>query len=111
MTSSLDQPSPQPESSCDSFTPTSVLTRSDLRGFILEELTATDRAVTTSELCFRASRAGYPAILVAAVYACLRVIERKGSIHRVASRGRLVYWAAAKAGNHPAAALDGRLPS
>lgn len=111
MTSSLYRFLSQPGTGCDSSTLPAALTRSDLRSFVVGELTAAGRAVTTSELSYRASKAGYPAVLVAAVYACLRMVERKGMVHRVASRGRLVYWAVAKAGNHPAAAFDCRLSS
>lgn len=111
MTLSSNQHVPSSAPSADSFTATPVLTRSDLQGFLLRELSATDRAVTTSELRCRAGQAGYPATLVTAVYPCLRAMENCGRVSRVSAQGRLVYWAAAKPGSHPAAAIERRLSS
>lgn len=111
MTPSSNQPVPEPASAVDSSTATPVLTRSDLQGFLLREVTATDRAITTSELRYRASQAGYSDALVAAVYPCMRAMERSQDARRVAAQGRLVYWATATAAGHPAAAIErGLLP-
>lgn len=111
MTLSSNQRVPNSASSAGSFTATPVLTRSDLREFLLRELTATDRAVTTSELRCRAGQAGYPDTLVAAVYPCLRAMENCGRVGRVSAQGRLVYWAAANRQSHPATVIERRLSS